>query len=451
MNKKPLIAVIFILIFAASFTFVRNISNDNPDIQYSGQGGNLSGVKTAVVYENINDGVQFGRDMDGTINILQETRTDMIFRGFWKWAPVVNSPDNIPSELYVLAGERGISPEEARISLAKTGHYYEEEARWISGIKKEMPDVIFIGAIPAQTLGRIEFDPITGKVYNGEETWAMAFDPSKWDIKRNGKPVTKEEFQAWFYGVHPYGEALGTGYDRNKVPAYFPDITNPDFQELLVSWAKRQIDAGADGIWIDMLDHQAVRIAQITGDVNHPAIKESLDSGTKVVDEIHKYGESKGKYIYVGSWAGPFGSDEIAGSQFSYSFHSLDFVTMTPDIKEILDKKLDNAKWEKRVENIRKVYGDIPVFAFIDWSFDDSQTVAFSQKLTASEQREVLKNFDESFRKMGINFIYPLHGGYMGRGNITTKLASGKYRTYDSMAPEFDTYGTIKELSNSKK
>jgi len=408
----------------------------------------LSKVKVAVLYENITDGVLIDRSIDETINILKETRTDLIFRGFWKWLPIVNSPDSIPPELLELAPE-GTTLEQVAEALRKSGHYYQELKRWITAIKEEIPNIIFVGAIPTQTLGRIEYNPLSGKVYSTEETWGMALDPSKWGIKRNGKLVTKEQFQSWWYGVHPYGGKVEE-YDWRKVPAYFPDITNPTFQDLLLSWAKEQIDCGADAIWIDMLHKQATLLLEMTRDVNHPSVKESVDSASKILDEIHKYGDSKGKYIYVGSWNGPFVWAEVAGLKFPYSPPNLDFITTSPLNQEILDMKLDSARWAMEIPAQKKIYANIPVFAFLDWAFDSSQTVMFSQKLSSEEQREVLRTFDSSFTKMGVNFIYPLHGGYMGKGEITTKLAWGKYRTYDALAPEFDTYQTIKELAQSK-
>jgi len=79
-------------------------------------------------------------------------------------------------------------------------------------------------------------------------------DIKKWNITRNEKPVSKEQFQSWWYQRHPYG---GTSMphrikvdkcDFRKLRAYFPDITNPTFQDLLLSWAKKQIDCGADGV-----------------------------------------------------------------------------------------------------------------------------------------------------------------------------------------------------------
>jgi len=447
--KTTLITVVIIALIAISGIILYiHYREDASHRITSSKPMDISQVKVAILYENIIDGNIIGRDIDDTIKILRETHTDLIFRGFWKWAPVVNSPDNIPPELLELAPQ-GTSIEEAAEALRRSGHYYQELERWISAIKKEMPEIIFVGAIPAQTLARIEYNPITGKVYSEDETWAMALDPQKWGIYYNGRAVTKYDFQKWFYGIHPYGGEIDE-YDRHKVPAYFPDITNPDFQELLLSWAKRQIDCGADAIWIDMLYTQASILLKITGDVNHPAVRDSIEAAKEIVNKIHEYGEQVGRPIYVGSWVGPFVMMEFEGKAFPYSPPDVDFVTVTMSNQEILNKQLDEEKWKNLVPIIKRKYGNIPIFSFIDWAFDNSQMVMFSQKLSKEEQREVLRVFDKSFEKLGINFIYPVHGGYMGRGELTTKLSFGKYRFYDALAPEFQTYDVIKELALEK-
>ena len=78
----------------------------------------------------------------------------------------------------------------------------------------------------------------------------------------------------------------------------------------------------------------------------------------------------------------------------------------------------------------------------------DTPLGVFSQELTPEEQREVLWNFDEFFSEKGTIFAYPVHGGYMGRD--ATKLSFGKYYKYDALAPEFETYETIKQLAQGK-
>lgn len=72
----------------------------------------------------------------------------------------------------------------------------------------------------------------------------------------------------------------------------------------------------------------------------------------------------------------------------------------------------------------------------------------FSQYLSKEEQREFIEKADIFFAKKGINFIYPLHGGYMGQD--AKILSYGISRVYNSLAPEFQTYETIKNLAENK-
>ena len=65
------------------------------------------------------------------------------------------------------------------------------------------------------------------------------------------------------------------------------------------------------------------------------------------------------------------------------------------------------------------------------------------------EQREFLMAADSFFHNRGIVFAYPLHGGWMG--NDAEILSFGIRRTYDALAPEFQTYETIRELARNKK
>ncbi len=409
-------------------------------------------VRTAIVYENITDPIA-GRSQGDTIRILQETHPDLLFRGFWQWMPVVNSPEEIPPELIWFAVEQAESQgrplptdEQIAAGLRRSGHYYANLQRYITDTRKTLPRLVFVGAVGAQTLPRVSWNPLTGHVYSAEETWDMALDPQKWGIEHNGRPVTKEQFQAWFYGIHPYTGPIEE-YDPQRVSAYFPDLTNPRFQELLLSWARKQIECGADAIWIDLLYRQATVLAQITGDVNHPSVQDSLAAATGIVESLQQYTSTQGQRVYVGSWAGPFVLVELADTAFPYEPPPVDFVTVTPSIGEILQQELDTAKWQQVRTLIREKYGDIPVIAFIDWSFDASPMVAFSQRLSVEEQRNVLREFDQHFQGLDIIFAYPVHGGYLGAGEATTRLAFGEYRIYDALAPEFNTFETIVDLS----
>jgi len=77
-----------------------------------------------------------------------------------------------------------------------SGHYYQELARSISAIKKELPNIIFVGAIPAQYSGEIEYNPLTNKkfmLWTKHGKWRL--DRQKWQIEREGKPLSKDDFQ----------------------------------------------------------------------------------------------------------------------------------------------------------------------------------------------------------------------------------------------------------------
>lgn len=368
----------------------------------------LSQVKVPVLYERLNDS-RPKRPFVEQVQILKDTNADLVFRASWRWYPQPNNCSQPPDELKKICNESGYS--------------FEQMKNVIQEIKKENPNIIIIGGVPAQKINKkIELNEITGETFNETQTWAMALDTAKWGISS----PTKDELQVSLQKT--YG-----------VDGYYPDITNPQFQELLLSWAERQIDSGMDGIWIDLLYAQADILRIITKDVNHTAVNESFDAATKVVDEIHTYGESKGKYIYVGTW--PFYG-------YPYAPPKLDFVTSTPTAKEVYYKKLDEIAWNAKKDNVEKTFGNIPFFAFIDWNNDNTSLSTFSQHLNKTEQGEFLKIADDFFTSNGIKFIYPVHGGNMGSN--ATILAYGKYKWYDSLAPEFQTYDTIKQLAQNK-
>jgi hypothetical protein len=413
----------------------------------TGPVSNLSKVKVAVVYERVTDREFLGgRDLDETIKILKDTQPDLIFRGFWIWsAPVPESPDNITTDIENLILERRtIKSENIPEFIRKTGFNYLELRESISAIKKEMPDVIFMGAIPAQMIGQVEINPVTGEKMAAEDTWEMALDPHKWGIEYhyNGKLLTKEEFQK-LSSIGNQELNSEEEFDWKRAKGFYPDITKPEVQELILSWAKKQIDSGADAIWIDLLFSQAKILDSITNNSNHPAVRESYDSASKIIDDIHKYGDSKGKQIYVGTWSQPVTDYAINNS---WPTPKLDFVTDSPSSKEIYYKKFDEDMWSSKRSHVKEVFGDIPSFVFIDWGGQPNAPIdVFSQKLNKEEQREWLKQADSFFQSQGMVFVYPVHGGdFWGNPAI---CSFGKYYVYDSLAPEFDTYETIKELT----
>jgi len=383
-------------------------------------------VKVAILYEPITRYRPFNRTIEDIIRVLNETKADFVFRCFWRWYPCPETPEQLSTEFL-------------REKCRYVGYYYEHLKEVISTIKASLPDIILCGAIPAQILhSRKVWNPITGEVIEYPKTWEMALDPKKWNI-----PIEKEKFQCWFAKTHFWvsRDLNWHDYDPTKVDAYFPDITNPKFQELLLSWAYKQIDCGVDAIWIDMLFAQVHFLAKMTGDENHIAVRESLKAVCRIVDAIHEYGLLKGRYIYVGSWPLSLKSPP--------EVPKLDFVTISPTSREILYMDLNETRYDTIIKVVKNLWGEVPIFAFIDWAATTRTPLGvFSQNLTREQQCEFLRMADEFFQSKGINFIYPVHGGFLGI-NATIK-AFGKFNTYDSQAPEFDTYKTILELAYKK-
>lgn len=388
----------------------------------------LSHVKVASVYERITDGTYLiNRNTTEVSSMLYETKTDFIFRGWWRFHPAPES----------LTDSTGFFNSEQLAEAKEIGYTYEDLKNATSEIKKEKPDIIFAGAVGAQFLdSEKDRNPMTGEILNRDKTWTMALNPQKWGIN-----VSKEEFLQEFGSKH-------SGYSVNG-PFFYPDITNPDFQNLLLSWVEKQIDSGVDAIWIDLLYTQADMFndyATKNPSVAENARKASADSyeaASKIIDEVHVYGYSKyGKYIYVGTWAYPAVS-------LPYVKPDLDFVTLTVPQEEILFVEFDSKAWDKKITDVSSNFGSIPILVLLDWASGTNTSLGiFSQTLTSEQQKEFLKRADDFFTKKGIIFVYPLHGGYMGDG--AKILSFGKFPIYDSLAQEFQTYDTIKELAQNK-
>ena len=389
----------------------------------------LSQVKVACEYANVASGGTSSAVVKRIVDILKETKVDFVFRGFFKWAPFPVKCSQFQQPDMVQMCER-------------RGNSYELLENTLSKIKEELPSVIFCLGVSAGMIGqkpaRVEWNPKTGECVEQPELWTMATDPGKWGIS-----WSKERFQyEYSKSFHRIPRDLDYDlFDWQTPDAYCPDITNPLYQELLVSWAQGLIDAGADAIEVDLLFMQAKWLKSITRDENHPAVKESYEAACKIVDEIHKYGRLQGKHIYVGSWPAP---------SFNYPPPDFDFIVTSPERREVKEMILDEAKWDRELTAIKNKYGNITVFTFLDtMATTNSQLGIFSQELSSEEQMKFLKIADDFFNGKGVIFIYPVHGGSMGRD--ATILSYGSSTLYESKAPEFQTYDTIKELALSKK
>jgi len=354
----------------------------------------LSQVRVAALYEAVIDQM---RDTDEVAHLLAELHTGYLHRSFFRW--------------------RGLALIERRHDV------YGMLGEAIATIKAENPELLIGGAIAAQEINAVEYNPLTGRVIPREETWEMALDPQEY-----GFDLSREELHERYWELSGSEDYI------------FPDLLNPNFQQLFLDHVKLQIDAGVDAVWIDGLFWQAGIFARLAGSPEHPAIEQTFAGIRRIVDEIHRYAASQGKHVSVGSWA---------QTAYPYLPPQLDFVTISPTAGEVRARHLDEARWQERLAQVEETYGPVPVIAFIDWAFTaDTPLGVFSQELTKEQAREALRNFDNFFREHGVLFAYPVHGGYMGRD--ATRLAFGWSYKYDSLAPEFESYATIKELAQRR-
>jgi hypothetical protein len=239
MDKKILTAILLLGIAAALVLgYIRLArgpagpasSGSTADANFSAT--SLGTIRVAIVYERLGDN-RPGRTTGEQIQILKDTRADFILRASWRWNPLPGSCSDADIAKAVFKKPEDVTPE-LRQLCKDSGYSFEGIKTAIGAIKKEIPNITIIGAIPAQKINEKEINEVTGETFDEAQTAQMALDPKKWGISS----PTKEELQ----------DGLKKKYAATGV---YPDITNPKVQELMLSWAKRQIDAGMDGIWID--------------------------------------------------------------------------------------------------------------------------------------------------------------------------------------------------------
>lgn len=403
---------------------------------------NISQIKVAVQYRYVTDGKVINRRLDDVIKILKETKADFVFQGWMTQKPC---PDKCSDYLSLQDKERCIL----------SGYNYMHLRKAILKIKNELPHIIFCGGTQAEYLYPEEVGKshLILESWDRDRAWKMALNPEKWGIN-----VSKRDFQCYWarrWGNVDKNEACPEEEElKQRMKKYFPDITNSEFQKIFLERVYKQIDAGVDAIWIDMLYMQGRLMEELTKNPNHPAVKESYKASREIVKRIHEYGKRKGKYIYVITWVAVKGKDFIVSVPGEYV--NVDAAMVSPSCDEIKDKStgeignFNENLWDKLVRKIKKEYG-IPIFARIDYGGPGrTQLYAFSQDLTKEEAREFLRKADEFFSKRGVLFIYPLHGGDMGKKKLVKKLSYGRFNWYDALAPEFDTYKIIKKLTQNK-
>ncbi len=390
----------------------------HPDINYTLR----NNITAGIVYERLWD-ARPKRTVYEHIDIIRDLQPDFIFRSNWRVYPMVDSCDIYEGDEYT--------------ACVESGYTKELQSEIISAIKAEKPNIKIIGALMSQRINKNETDEWTGVTYNETETYAMALDPAKWGMAS----PTKAELQ----------ESLTGGIGGLGSTVWFPDITNSDFQQLLIDQAKQQIDSGVDGIWIDYLFSQCELFLGLdmeygyTPDQVTQSARDAYFGSKYVIEEIRKYGDTVGRPIYVGTWRNPAFRYTVFYENSS-ALPNIDFFSETITRKE-MEYGVDQQNWINLTANTNEVFGNIPIIAKIDWTGKNSSPISyFSQNLTGERDSDFLLSNSTFFETINVSFMYPVHGGSMFIG--APNLSYGIYNWYDAKAPEFDTYPAIKFLLN---
>jgi len=413
-----------------------------------------SKVRVVVEYTSVTSGIYYlNRSINDVINILKDLDADWIYLGWRYRLPAPESPYEEP----------GFFTKEQIEEASRRGYTFSQLKKAIDEIHREISGVLFTGGLGMEFFYARDRDPITGEIIDREKAWSMAFDPQEHNLS-----ISKEEFQCWHAKrVRWLPENFDCSkYDYRMVKGYWSDINKEEVRLFYLHKAMKLIDCGVDVVWIDQLLKQAHLIYSITGDIKHPAIEETFKSVSKLVDEIHAYGLSKGKYVYVGSWAPIFkiGENLIIPP---YKPPDYDYVVLSPGSREVLNMKLHEEEWRILLSNIKDYMGeDTVILVRLDLGSLHSPIHVFSQYLNSSQQRKFLVYLDNFLRENGVLFSYPVFGLYMGPWEENeAKIFSwreicwvnvfgeerSRFPEYDSLAPEFQTYETIRELAQSRR
>lgn len=270
--------------------------------------------------------------------------------------------------------------------------------------------------------------------YNiGSESYDLAFNPKDYGVN-----ITKFDFQT---------ENLS--YVRNK--NWWPDITKSEVQNFLINQAKRIIDIGGDAIFFDGLVWQARNYRHYKWQPIDPGRELALKGSIKVVEEVKKYKTLSGDAPLIISWI-PYQYLEDFTKRQIYPFDMLVGLISLPEIR---DNKPKDIWWDPQLELVKNYYNNVPVLPIIDWGFGKHQLWYFSQSILDKKERQeheksILRNFTcwfkNKYQDYNISFVYPIFGGSMCEGVVSSPCLIKSYGTssiWSSFAPEFDIYQDI--------
>lgn len=369
--------------------------------------------------------------LNKSITILKDLQPQMIWYSYWITGFPI-PPDS--RKAYSIALSCGLSETKAKefSKWVEMNHYTLQDLKKQVNVAKSL-NIIYCPAILGYTNFRIDFnyDPCTFKCLSKNEIKSMLLNFGKWGIinPKTRKPYTLEETQELFYE---------RGLPRHN--GVF-DLSSTEFKKYMHDKFLVLKKVGINTVWLDLYFQLPLNLARGFG-FNSKMVKDLYNGACDIVDD------AKGLGFTVGTW--------YQALEFPYSrVPNLDFVTASPSTEEVESINIDYSRWDKIASIVKSKCPRCELIIIFDFANRDNPPLpVFSQKLTPEQQSEFLVKLhnlaDYIEKKYGIKtaVAYPVHGPGLGRN--PTKLAWGKYDIYDALAPEFDTYFTIKSLMINK-
>ena len=385
-------------------------------------------IENPVHYQRLNDAVNLEGDAQRSVEevaqILKELNADFVMQGVFRYSPCADTCSRWDTK-------------REQEKCKKWQYAYDLMAEAVDIVKSEV-GVKVGGGTPIEFFWAEQWDSEIefNKWLTRDEVWKYALDPSSF-----GLSISKKDFQKWFWKRFS-GEDVAD--PKKEMDFYLFDPTLSDVQNLLADILEAQINCGIDAFWWDMLLLPVTALLEYGISVEHTAIQEVF-KGCKSIASF-----TKKKVTHIG-WS-YYKLEEDYGVFTKYGKLPLDACVDLISSREVTFMSMSNARWNKIQQHVREIYGDITHFARLDYGSGRTGLYVFAEELTVEEANEFLTIAENFFQQRGVLFILPVHGGnpcdssQISQG-LCPKLAYGQYNWYDSLAPEFDTYDTIKSIA----
>jgi hypothetical protein len=328
----------------------------------------LSSVKVVSLYESITD-----TDVSTLIGILEATRTDLIFRAYFRgFARGLNSSD------------------------------YSKLASTIKEVRAQLPWIQVMGGITCSV------------VYYPGDYWP------------NGTLINQNDAKQMFWLLRN-----GSPAHHPSFPWPVLDITKPLARQFIEKYVYRFVDAGIDSIFFDEVDiipNTAFRYGLNISEQPY------IESWKQIVESVKDYARRQyGRTLLVTLNTGYVNlrGEPPIGVWPNQDFISVSFNTETIRTGSIQDD------WNGFKAQVERAYGRLlPIMAFIDWGGGETPLSIFAS-LPRLQQIKLLKLLHDTARSEDLLLVYPLHGGAMNGSithfDADNTYDAIKQRTYDTI------------------